>query len=101
MIIEPLIKLPINWDSREDSFLNLAPDFVIEIRFKTDSLDVLKGKMQEYITNDVKLGWLIDRYNQQALVYRSDGSITQYPLQSTLSGEDVVEGFQLKLRSLL
>ena len=93
--------LPVNWDAKEDSFLNLAPDFVIEIRSKTDSLDILKEKMQEYLANGVKLAWLIDRYNQQALVYRRDGSITQYPPDATLSGEDVVKGFQLKLRSLL
>ena len=49
----------------------------------------------------IKLAWLIDRYNQQALVYRRDGSITQYPPDATLSGENIVKGFQLKLRSLL
>jgi Uma2 family endonuclease len=93
--------LPVNWDREEDSFLNLAPDFVIEIRSKTDSLDILKQKIEEYLANGVKLAWLIDRYNQQALVYRSDGSITQYPPDAMLSGEDIVTGFKLELRSLL
>ena len=51
--------------------------------------------MQEYLANGVKLAWLIDRYNQQALVYRQDGSITQYPPDATLSGEDIVTEFQL------
>lgn len=93
--------LSVDWDKGEDKFLNLAPDFVIEIRSKTDSLPVLQEKMQEYLANGVKLAWLIDRYSQQALVYRQDGSITQYPPDTVLSGEDVVVGFQLKLRSLL
>jgi Uma2 family endonuclease len=108
---------PEDWDNKEDGFPNLAPDFVIEIRSKSDSLDMLKDKMtsdpastkgarecarmQEYIENGVKLGWLIDRQNKQALVYRQDGSITQYPANATLSGEDIVKGFQLKLQSLL
>ena len=94
-------RLPEGWDEGEDQFLNLAPDFVIEIRSKTDSLETLKAKMQEYIANGVRLGWLIDRKNQQALVYRADGTITQYPATATLSGEDVVPGFTLALKSLL
>lgn len=94
-------RLPEGWDEGEDQFLNLAPDFVIEIRSKTDSLETLKAKMQEYIANGVRLGWLIDRKNQQALVYRADGTITQYPATATLSGEEVVPGFTLALKSLL
>ncbi|KAB8333351.1 Uma2 family endonuclease [Scytonema tolypothrichoides VB-61278] len=94
-------RLSEGWDEQEDKFINLAPDFVIEIRSKNDSLEKLKAKMEEYIDNGVKLGWLIDRQNQQALVYRLDGSITQYPATAILSGEDVVPGFTLPLAKLL
>ncbi|MEH2433399.1 MAG: Uma2 family endonuclease [Nostoc sp.] len=94
-------RLPEGWDQEEDKFINLAPNFVIEIRSKNDSLTKLKAKMEEYISNGVQLGWLIDSKNQQALVYRRDGSITQYPATAILSGEDVVPGFTLPLRKLL
>lgn len=94
-------RLPENWDQQEDAFINLAPDFVIEIRSKNDSLAKLKSKMAEYIANGVQLGWLIDRQNQQALVYRRDGSITQYPATAILNGEDVVPNFILPLAKLL
>lgn len=94
-------RLPENWDTQEDSFLNLAPDFVIEIRSKSDSLETLQAKMREYIENGVRLGWLFDRQNQQAWVYRADQSITQYPATAVLSGEDVVPGFSLAVKSLL
>ncbi|WP_341530683.1 Uma2 family endonuclease [Nostoc sp. UHCC 0302] len=94
-------RLPEGWDQQEDKFIPLAPDFVIEIRSKNDSLAKLKAKMEEYIANGVKLGWLIDSKNQQALVYRQDGSITQYPATVILSGEDVVPGFTLALAKLL
>ena len=94
-------RLPEGWDQEEDKFINLAPDFVIEIRSKNDSLAKLKAKMQEYISNGVQLGWLIDSKYQQALVYRRDGSITEYPATAILSGEDVVPGFTLPLRKLL
>jgi Uma2 family endonuclease len=94
-------RLPSGWQEREDEFLDLAPDFVIEIRSKTDSLAKLKRKMEEYRENGVKLGWLIDRHNKQAFVYRQDGTITGYPANAILSGEDVVLGFTLALEILL
>jgi Uma2 family endonuclease len=94
-------RLPSGWDQQEDQFINLAPDFVIEIRSQNDSLEKLKAKMAEYIANGVRLGWLIDRQNQQSFVYRIDNSITQYPATATLSGEDVVPGFTLPLKRLL
>ncbi len=68
---------------------------MIEVRSKIDSLETLKAKMQEYIDNGARLGWLIDRKNQQAWAYRADGTITQYPATGTLSGEEVVHGFTL------
>ena len=94
-------RLGAGWDEGEDGFLNLAPDFVIEIRSQNDSLKKLQEKMEEYITNGVRLGWLIDRKNKQAYVYRADASITQYPADTILSGEDVVPGFKLALKRLL
>lgn len=94
-------RLPKGWDEGEDELLDLAPDFVIEIRAKTDDLEKLKDKMQEYAANGVQLGWLIDRENQQALVFDGDGTITQHPATAILSGEEVLPGFKLALKYLL
>ena len=57
--------------------------------------------MREYIDNGVRLGWLLDRQNQQAWVYRADGSVAQYLATAVLNGEDVVLRFTLAMRSLL
>ena len=94
-------RLPKNWDQGEDEFIRVVPDLVLEIRSKSDSLATLQIKMLEYITNGVRLGWLIDRQNQQAYVYREDGSITEYPNTATLDGEAIAPGFQLPLNQLL
>lgn len=94
-------RLPDNWDQGEDEFITVVPDFVIEIRSKSDALRTLQAKMQEYIENGVRLAWLIDRKNQQAFAYRADGTITQYPKTATLDGETVAPGFQLKLAEFI
>ena len=47
-------------DEQRRKFLPLCPDFVVELRSPTDSLSVLQDKMQEYLDNGARLGWLID-----------------------------------------
>jgi Uma2 family endonuclease len=42
-------------------FAPISPDFVVELRSKSDTLKDLQDKMQQYIDNGVRLGWLIDR----------------------------------------
>ncbi|WP_448265772.1 Uma2 family endonuclease [Nostoc sp. DSM 114159] len=44
--------------------------FVIELCSKSDRLQVLQDKMQEYIENGTQLGWLIDRKQRQVFIYR-------------------------------
>jgi len=48
---------------QQDSFPPLCPDFVVELRSKSDSLKSLQDKMQEYLENGLLLGWLIDIQN--------------------------------------
>jgi Uma2 family endonuclease len=49
-------------------FAHIAPDFVIELRSPSDSINELKEKMAEYIENGVCLGWLIDPLKRQVHV---------------------------------
>ena len=47
-------------DKQKTRFLPLCPDFVIELRSPSDTINVLHDKMQEYMANGSSLGWLID-----------------------------------------
>lgn len=55
--------------------------------------------MQEtWITNGVRLAWLIDPYKEKAYIYRANGSVeVTTDFEGELSGEDVLPGFSLKL----
>lgn len=90
-----------NWEKvavdLRKKFAPIAPDFVIEIRSETDSLKELQAKMQDYIANGVRLGWLMDRTTRITYIYRLDGSEAQISFDDTLSGEDVLVGFRLKI----
>jgi Uma2 family endonuclease len=83
--------------SPDIAFPEVVPDFVIELRSKSDSLKTLRAKMEEYRSNGVRLGWLINPQQQQVEIYRlgQDVEILQSP--TILSGEDVLPGFTLDL----
>lgn len=90
------------WEALPDiarkRFPPLCPDFVIELRSETDSIREVQEKMQEYIENGIRLGWLIDPKTKKVEIYRQrqDVEILQSP--TTLSGEDVLPGFVLDLQ---
>ena len=82
-------------------FLPMAPDFVVELRSATDNLKTVQQKMQEYLENSVRLGWLIDPQNQRVEVYRQGRDVEVLQSPTTLSGEDVLPGFVLDLTQIL
>ena len=47
-----------------------CPDFVVELRSPSDSLRSIQDKMQEYLDNGARLGWLINPKSQQVEIYR-------------------------------
>ena len=93
--------------SREERkrFPPLCPDFVIELRSETDSLEKLRSKMREYRDNSARLGWLIDPQTPLVEIYRpsTDVEIINFSFDQppTLSGEDVLPGFVLDLTLIL
>lgn len=87
-------------EEREEGFARIVPDFVIELRSKSDNLQKLQDKMNEYIENGVSLGWLIDPYEKKVHVYRRNGEIEILETAEKVSGEDVLEGFELDLTEI-
>jgi len=78
-------------------FPPIAPDFVIELRSATDPLEPLQLKLQDYITNGVRLGWLVNPQDQQVEIYRPHQPVEVRSLPTELSGEGVLPGFLLPL----
>jgi Uma2 family endonuclease len=83
-----------------EQFPPLAPDFVIELRLRTDNLADLQAKMLEYQDNGVRLGWLINPQQQQVEIYRISRPVEVLQSPTTLSGEDILPGFTLDLTKI-
>ncbi|MEG3860099.1 Uma2 family endonuclease [Microcoleus sp. herbarium12] len=81
----------------QEGFAPICPDFVVELRSKSDNLEPLREKMREYMANGARLGWLIDRKNKKVEIYRQNQDVEILDRPRTLSGEDVLPGFVLDL----
>jgi len=80
-----------------EAFPPICPDFVIELRSRSDRLPPLQAKMQEYLDSGLQLGWLINPQDQQVEIYRPGCEAEIIALPATLSGEAILPGFQLAL----
>ncbi len=71
-------------------FLNLVPDFVLELMSPSDKIEDVENKMQEYLDNGAKLGWLINPQQEQVEIYRPGQQPEVLNKPSFLSGENLL-----------
>jgi Uma2 family endonuclease len=96
--------LLIRWNAltnaEQETFAPLCPDFVLELRSPSDRVKTLQKKMEEYLANGARLGWLIDPFEKMVHVYRPDREpeILNHP--PTVSGETVLPGFELEMSEI-
>jgi Uma2 family endonuclease len=87
-------------EEEQEQFPPLCPDFVVELRSRTDALNNLRQKMAEYMSNGAQLGWLIDPQERQVYVYRPGAAVEQLDDPQTISGEPLLRDLQLELREI-
>jgi Uma2 family endonuclease len=85
---------------QKQQFLPLCPDLVVEIRSPSDRLSTVQAKMQEYLANGARLGWLFDPPNRVVYVYRPNQSVERLENPATISGDPDLPGFVLELRRI-
>jgi len=89
---------------QQDGFPHIAPDFVIELvspsDLKSQRYEDLQQKMQEYLDNGVRLGWLIEPNTKTVEIYRLGKTVEILQSPKTLMGEDVLPGFTLELEPI-
>lgn len=83
---------------QRQKFPPLVPEFLIELSSTTDKLISIQKKMQEYIENGLRLGWLINPQDAQVEIYRLGKAVEVVQMPAILSGEDVLPGFELQCR---
>jgi Uma2 family endonuclease len=78
-------------------FLPICPDFVVELVSESDDLKAIENKMQEYLDNGLRLGWLIIPKTRQVQIYRPQQAVEILESPMSLSGESILVDFVLDL----
>jgi Uma2 family endonuclease len=86
--------------AKRKKFAPVCPDFVVELRSETDSLQKLQAKMEEYIENGASLGWLIDAGKRRVYIYRPNAEVEMLEKVNEISGEPTLKGFTLNLKEI-
>lgn len=88
--------------SKEDRerFARVCPDFVVELRSKTDALKKLRAKMEEYIENGASLGWLIDPVAKKVYIYMPNAKVEILNDPKEISGGELLKDFKLRMKEI-
>ncbi|MEK6616600.1 MAG: Uma2 family endonuclease [Bacteroidota bacterium] len=99
------------WISRErwakvpqhdkERFAHICPDFIIEVRSKSDSLKQQQEKMEEWMENGCRLGWLIDLEHKTTYRYKPGRKVIKQSFIKRMSGENVLPEFELNLKEII
>ena len=80
-------------------FLRFTPAFVIGLLSASDSLSDARKKMEVWSANGAKLGWLVDPYSRNVLVYEPSQA-ARVETAEKVAGTGPVTGFVLDLAAV-
>ena len=84
----------------KSGFGHICPDFVIELRSRRDRLSVLGAKMDEYMENGARLGWMIDPSEKRVYIYRPNSEVEVLEKPESVSADPELKGFTLSLEDV-
>ncbi|WKN45685.1 Uma2 family endonuclease [Tunicatimonas pelagia] len=89
-------------EEQQATFVPLCPDFVAELMSPSDILKTTQAKIQEWMDNGCRLGWLFYPPEEQTFVYRTGQAKPETVIgyDRTLSGEEVLPNFAFDLQWL-
>jgi len=78
----------------------VAPDLAVEVLSDSNTEGEMRRKLQDYFTAGVRLVWYVDPRTRTASVYTSPEQCMVFDENGTLTGGDVLPGFELSLKQL-
>ncbi len=81
-------------------FARFAPDLVAEVLSPSDSFSSVMEKVDDWLDGGVKMVWLVDSVSQRVVVCRKGEPLHVLGAEETLSGEDVLPGFECKVADI-
>lgn len=85
---------------KSQSYLDVAPELVVEILSPDDAWSQLMEKLEEYFNIGVQMIWVADPRRQQIYVYHSVTKVERFVVEDVLSGGEVLPGFSVPVVEL-
>lgn len=85
---------------KSQSYLDVAPELVVEVLSPADSLSEVMQKLREYFSIGVRLVWIADPQAKIVYAYRSTTDVREFTADDELTGDDVLPGFAVKVAAL-
>lgn len=82
------------------SFLDVAPELIVEVMSPDDRWSEVKQKLKEYFSIGVILVWVADPSDKTVSVYRSLTDVRLLTESDTLDGEEILPDFKVSVASL-
>ena len=79
-------------DLYDGDVLQAVPDVVVEVRSLSDDIERLQAKMELWLRNGVRLGWLVDPFDLRIWVYRPGAEPVVLERPQEISDEEVLAG---------
>jgi Uma2 family endonuclease len=79
------------------AYLDVAPDWITEILSPSNTKTQVDDKLEEYFAIKVRTVWLVDPEERCVHVYRSLTDVKILHEADTITGEDVLPGFEIQV----
>lgn len=83
----------------EDKPFVLVPDLVVEVVSPTDLYSDVANKVEGYLRDGVRVVWVVDRQRRTVTIWRK-GEYATLTETDTLTGNDLLPGFELAIKTL-
>lgn len=78
-------------------FARFIPDLVAEVVSPNDTFTEVTEKVDDWLGAGVRMVWVVDPVQQTVRVYRPDQPVRVLHAEDTLTGEEVLPGFECKV----
>ena len=82
-------------------FIPIPPDLAVEVNSPNDVVGEVVAKVQWWLAHGTRAVWVVDPESKTVTTYHPDGSARVVHHDETLTGGDVLPGFELSLATLL
>ncbi len=82
------------------SFLDVAPELVVEVLSPDDPWSAVTQKLRDYFAAGVQLIWVADPQTRTVYAYRSLTDVREFTETDDLPGDDILPGFAVKVATL-